>query len=466
MDGLKIQGGTRLHGEVHVSGSKNASLPIMAAALLAGGKSVLQGVPDLADVRATTRVLEHMGVRAERVGDTLELDASNISRYEAPHDLVRTMRAPILVLGPLVARFGCAKVSLPGGCPIGTRPIDQHLKGLYFLGAKIEVECGYVLASAPSGLHGAEVEFDIPTVTGTENLLLAATLARGTTVLRNCAQEPEIIDLAGALATMGADIQGAGTPEITIRGCANLQPYTHHVIADRIECGTFLIAGALAGDPLTVVGAMAEHQMALIDKLRAVGADVSIDGNRITVARPSTIGPVDVKTAPYPGFPTDMQAQFMALLALSKGTSVITETIFENRFMHVTELNRLGANVRINGSRAVVHGVSQLSGSTVVATDLRASACLVLAGLVADGETVTRRIYHLDRGYEQLEAKLQAVGAKITRFKELPAHASHGHPETAIKDKKNPTMKLCNHSKSVCLCHTAEVGVHEELPTP
>lgn len=424
MDALKIQGGARLRGEVHVSGSKNASLPIMVAALLAGGNSVLQGVPDLADVRALTQVLEHIGVRVRRAGDALELDASNVGQYEAPHELVRTMRASILVLGPLVARFGVAKVFLPGGCAIGARPIDQHLSGLDRLGAKIELEHGYVLASAPDGLRGAEVVFDMPTVTGTENLLLAATIARGTTVLRNCAQEPEITDLAAALRAMGADIEGAGTHEIIIRGCATLQPYIHRVMADRIECGTFLVAGALAGDSLTVVGGVVEHQMALINKLRAIGAEIGINGNRITVASPTTIGTVDVQTAPYPGFPTDMQAQLIAVLALGKGSSVITEAIFENRFMHVAELNRLGASIRIDGGRAVVHGVPQLSGSTVVATDLRASACLVLAGLVADGETLVRHIYHLDRGYEHLEAKLQAVGAKITRLTEVQAHGS------------------------------------------
>ena len=424
MDALRIQGGTCLRGEVHVSGSKNASLPIMAAALLASGKSVLHGVPDLADVRALTQVLKHAGVRARRAGDALELDASNVGEHEAPHDVARTMRASILVLGPLVARCRSARVSVPGGCVIGARPIDQHLNGLGRLGANIELEHGCVVASAPDGLRGAEVVFDMPTVTGTENLLLAATIARGTTVLRNCAREPEIVDLAAALRAMGADIDGAGTHEITIRGRAKLQPYIHRVMPDRIECGTFLVAGALAGDPLTVVGGVVEHQDALINTLRAIGAEVVISGNRITVARPGTIGAVDVQTAPYPGFPTDMQAQLMTVLALGKGNSVVTEAIFENRFMHVAQLNRLGASIRTDGGRAAVYGVPQLSGSTVVATDLRACACLVLAGLVADGETVVRHVYHLDRGYEHLEAKLRAVGAKITRFKEVQAHGS------------------------------------------
>jgi UDP-N-acetylglucosamine 1-carboxyvinyltransferase len=329
------------------------------------------------------------------------------------------MRASILVLGPLLARFGKAKVSLPGGCAIGARPIDQHLKGLEKLGAEIHIEHGYVVAAAPNGLTGAEISFDMPTVTGTENLLLAATLAKGTTVLRNCAQEPEVTDLALALTRMGAEIHGAGTHEITIHGQPSLKPFSHTVVADRIECGTFLVAGALAGAPLTVVGGVLEHQQALIDKLRAIGAQVTVEGtNRITVERAAAPKAVDVQTAPYPGFPTDMQAQLMALLSLSHGTSVIAETIFENRFMHVAELDRLGAKIRVDGGRAVIHGVPSLSGSIVMATDLRASACLVLAGLVAEGETVVRRIYHLDRGYEQLESKLRAVGAEISRFKE------------------------------------------------
>ena len=419
MDALRITGGAPLVGEIKVSGSKNASLPIMAAALLAEGKSVLRGTPDLADVRTLTQLLSTMGVAAERIGGDLHLDASSISHFEAPYDLVRTMRAAILVLGPLVARFGAAKVSLPGGCAIGARPIDQHLKGLERLGAEIRMEHGYVLAQAKRGLVGGEVVFDMPTVTGTENVMLAATLARGKTVLRNAAREPEITDLARALVSMGADIRGAGTDEITIVGSSTLKPMDHRVVADRIECGTFLVAGALAGEPLTVSGGVVEHQKALIDKLQAIGAEITVeDPQHMTVRRVRQPRAVDIQTAPYPGFPTDMQAQLMTLLAVSEGTSTVNETIFENRFMHVPELDRLGAHIRVDGGQAVVHGVPSLSASTVMATDLRASACLVLAGLVADGETVVRRIYHLDRGYEQLERKLQAVGAQVTRFKE------------------------------------------------
>ena len=419
MDALRITGGAPLVGEIKVSGSKNASLPIMAAALLAEGRSVLRGTPDLADVRTLTQLLSTMGVVAERQGGDLSLDASTISHFEAPYDLVRTMRAAILVLGPLVARFGAAKVSLPGGCAIGARPIDQHLKGLERLGAEIHMEHGYVLAQAKKGLVGGEVVFDMPTVTGTENVMLAATLARGKTVLRNAAREPEVIDLARALVSMGANIQGAGTNEITIMGSPALKPMDHTVVADRIECGTFLVAGALAGEPLTIVGGVVEHQKALIDKLQDMGADITTEGtDRITVRRVHKPRAIDIQTAPYPGFPTDMQAQLMTLLAVSEGTSTVNETIFENRFMHVPELDRLGAHIRVDGHQAVVNGVPKLSASTVMATDLRASACLVLAGLVAEGETVVRRIYHLDRGYESLERKLQAVGAQVTRFKE------------------------------------------------
>ncbi|KAK1548423.1 hypothetical protein Q3G72_022232 [Acer saccharum] len=418
MDALKIQGGRLLTGEIHVSGSKNASLPIMAAALLAEGASILKGAPKLADVHTLCQVLGHMGVGVTWEGSHLSLDATHIGQQEAPYDLVRTMRASILVLGPLLARFGRAKVSLPGGCAIGARPIDQHLKGLGQLGANISIEHGYVVAEAPNGLHAGEVIFDMPTVTGTENLMLAAALIDGKTQLRNAACEPEIVDLAVALGRMGAHIEGAGTEHIVITGQKKLKPFVHRVVADRIECGTFLVAAALAGNPLTVVGGVAEHQVALIGKLRAIGAQVDIEGERIRVQRPKQAKAVDIQTAPYPGIPTDMQAQLMALLSVAQGASVITETIFENRFMHVAELDRLGAHIRVEGKRAVVQGVQQLSGSTVMATDLRASACLVLAGLIADGETIVRRVYHLDRGYEQLEQKLAQTGAQIERIKQ------------------------------------------------
>jgi UDP-N-acetylglucosamine 1-carboxyvinyltransferase len=417
MDALRITGGRPLSGEVRVSGSKNASLPIMAAALLAPGESTLDNVPDLADVRTLGTVLEQMGMRVRRQGAVVRLDASSIGSFEAPYDLVRTMRASILVLGPLLARFGQAKVSLPGGCAIGARPIDQHLKGLERLGATIAIEHGYVVAQA-DGLVGAEISFDMPTVTGTENLMLAAALARGTTILRNAAREPEVVDLARVLINMGVDLEGAGSERIVIHGRAKLAPYKHSVVADRIELGTFLVAGAMAGESLVVRGGIAEHQAALIDKLRDVGAFISAEGDVITVHRAKKPRAVDIHTAPYPGFPTDMQAQFMALLTMCEGAGAVSETIFENRFMHVAELTRLGAQIKVDGGQAFVHGGHKLSGTTVMATDLRASACLVLAGLVADGETCVRRIYHLDRGYERIETKLAAVGASIERFKE------------------------------------------------
>ena len=424
MDTFRIRGGALLRGDITVSGSKNATLPLMAAALLAPGLHRLDQVPDLADVHTLAKLLHNMGaqvtfVPAEATAPAyLTLEASAITTYEAPYELVRTMRASILVLGPLLTRFRRARVSLPGGCAIGARPIDQHLRGLERLGAKIVLEHGYVEATAPTGLTGAEVVFDMPTVTGTENLLLAATLARGRTVLRNAACEPEVVDLAAALSAMGARIEGAGGADIEIEGVEALRPLRHRVVADRIECGTFLVAGALMGGPLRVCGGVAAHQVALLSKLRAVGAQIALDGDTFEVNRAPAPRAVDIATAPYPGFPTDMQAQIMTLLSVSAGTSLISETIFENRFMHVAELDRLGAHIRVDGGRALVQGVPGLSASTVMATDLRASACLVLAGLIADGETLVRRIYHLDRGYERLENKLQAVGAQIVREKE------------------------------------------------
>lgn len=417
MDALRIQGGATLRGEIRISGSKNASLPIMAAALLSEGESVLRGAPNLADIRTMGELLSGMGCTVERRGEDLHLEASNIPRQEALYDLVRTMRASILVLGPLLARFGRAKVSLPGGCAIGARPIDQHLKGLSKMGATIELEHGYVVAET-EGLRGAEVVFDMPTVGGTENLMLAASLARGTTVLQNAAREPEITDLAKVLTLMGAEIHGAGTDRVVIHGTPELKPFDHRVIADRIEFGTYLVAGALSGDGLVVRGGIPEHQKALIAKLRDVGAEVQVDDERVVVSRPERHQPVNILTEPYPGFPTDMQAQLMALLTVADGASVVRENIFENRFMHVAELERLGASIRVEGGRAVVHGVPRLSGTTVMATDLRASASLVLAGLVAEGETVVRRIYHLDRGYEDIGVKLGNVGAKVERFAE------------------------------------------------
>ena len=417
MDALRIRGGAPLSGTIKVSGSKNAALPALAASLLCEGTHELTRVPDLADVKTLLGLLDSMGASSTRTKDAVRIDASKIDKLEAPYDLVRTMRASILVLGPLLARFGKAKVSLPGGCAIGARPIDQHLKGLERLGARITLEHGYVLAECDR-LRGAEVLFDMPTVTGTENLMLAATLADGTTVLRNSAREPEITDLAELLGTMGARIDGAGSDTITIHGVNKLKPYKHRVVADRIEFGTFLVAGAMAGEGLVVEDGVPEHQTALTDKLRDIGARLEIEGSRVVVHRAGKAKAVDVVTAPYPGFPTDMQAQLMALLAVSEGASMITETIFENRFMHVPELSRMGAQVRVDGGKAFVQGAAKLSGTTVMATDLRASACLVLAGLVAEGETTVRRIYHLDRGYDHLEKKLMSVGARIERFVE------------------------------------------------
>ncbi|HSI06758.1 MAG: UDP-N-acetylglucosamine 1-carboxyvinyltransferase [Myxococcota bacterium] len=415
MDALRIRGGAPLSGTIKVSGSKNAALPALAASLLSEGTHELTRVPDLADVKTLLGLLDSMGASSTRDQDVVRIDATKVDKLEAPYDLVRTMRASILVLGPLVARFGRAKVSLPGGCAIGARPIDQHLKGLERLGARITLEHGYVLAECDR-LRGAEVLFDMPTVTGTENLMLAATLADGTTVLRNAAREPEITDLAELLGTMGARIEGAGSDTITIKGVSKLKPYKHRVVADRIEFGTFLVAGAMAGEGFVVEDGVPEHQTALVDKLRDIGARLEVEGSRVVVHRAGKAKAIDVVTAPYPGFPTDMQAQLMALLSVSDGASVITETIFENRFMHVPELSRMGAQVRVDGGKAFVQGVARLSGTTVMATDLRASACLVLAGLVAEGETVVRRIYHLDRGYEHLEKKLMSVGARIERF--------------------------------------------------
>ena len=419
MDALKIRGNGPLSGIINISGSKNATLPIMAATILAAGESRLGRVPDLADVRTLQRVLAHLGIEIKKDGPVISLDATHIKEQEAPYDLVRTMRASILVLGPLLARFGHARVSLPGGCAIGARPIDQHLKGLKKLGAEIKLEHGYVEAKAEK-LVGAEIVFDMPTVGGTEHLMIAASLAEGTTVLRNAAREPEIVDLAVVLKKMGAEIEGEGTERITIVGQKELKPFVHDVVADRIEFGTFLIAGAMIGENLTLRGGVIEHQTALLDKLKQSGAKITTneETQEVTVSRPDKLEPVNIKTAPYPGFPTDMQAQMMTLLCQAQGTSVITETIFENRFMHVAELGRLGAKIRVDGGKAVVHGAEKFSGTTVMATDLRASASLILAGLVADGETIVRRIYHLDRGYEHIEDKLRSVGAEIERFKE------------------------------------------------
>jgi UDP-N-acetylglucosamine 1-carboxyvinyltransferase len=421
MDKLLIRGGRPLSGEITISGAKNAALPELCAALLTEEPVTLDNVPALQDVATMLKLLRNMGAKAERDADRVDrilLDAGSVTSPEAPYDLVKTMRASILALGPLLARFGEATVSLPGGCAIGSRPVDQHIKGLQAMGADIRVEHGYILAKAPAGgLRGARITTDMVTVTGTENLMMAATLARGETVLENAAQEPEIPDLAEMLIAMGARIEGHGTSKIRIQGVERLGGVNHRTIPDRIETGTFLCAVAAAGGEVLLRHARADHLDAVIDKLREAGARIEAGTDWIRVAASGRLKAQSFRTSEYPAFPTDMQAQFMALDCVAEGTAKITETIFENRFMHVNELVRLGARIEVDGHTAVVHGVEKLSGATVMATDLRASASLVIAGLVAEGETLVDRIYHLDRGYDHMEAKLRAVGADIERIK-------------------------------------------------
>jgi len=423
MDKIVVEGGPALRGEVQVSGAKNAGLPILAATLLAEGEHVVTNLPDLADVRTMGRLLAHLGCEAARAATHGDPHAAVLRvpaelRPEAPYELVKTMRASVLVLGPLLARFGQARVSLPGGCAIGARPIDQHLKVLAAMGAEIAIEHGYVNARVPTGrLHGADFTFDVQTVTGTENALMAAVLADGHTVLRNCAREPEVADLTRALQAMGARIEGAGRTEIHVEGVERLGALHHAVIADRIEAGTLLVAGALTGGDVLAKGADPAHLAALIEKLREAGARVEPEPRGVRVVGNGPAHPIQLRTAPHPGFPTDMQAQMMVLLSVGSGSSVVTETIFENRYMHVLELRRLGADITVDGKTAVVSGVPKLSGAPVMASDLRASAALVLAGLVASGSTEVQRVYHLDRGYERLEEKLSALGARIRRVK-------------------------------------------------
>ena len=414
MDKIRIIGGKRLSGEVEVSGAKNAALPILAATILTEGPNRLRAVPRLRDIATIQALLTRLGVRFEN-SDGLIVDAAEMDKWEAPYDLVKTMRASVLVLGPLLARFGSAKVSLPGGCAIGARPIDLHLAGLEKMGAAIELEHGYVVARA-SRLNGAEIDLDIPSVTGTENLMMAATLAKGETVIRNAAKEPEIVDLADALTKMGARIKGQGTSTIVVQGVDRLHAASHTIIPDRIEAGTYMIAAAITGGEVLIRGGRMDHLTALMEKLTAAGVRIDEEPNGFRVRGERRVRGVDVNTAPHPGFPTDMQAQFMALMAVSDGLSVITENVFENRFMHVSELKRMGADVQVVGRNAVVRGMPTLEGAPVMATDLRASASLVLAGLVAEGETVVDRVYHLDRGYEILEAKLSSLGAQIERI--------------------------------------------------
>ena len=414
MQKLNIRGGNPLRGDVRISGAKNAALPILCAALLTPDTLTLHNVPQLNDIGTMLKLLAQMGVTAQRDGETVTLNAGALDNLVAPYDLVKTMRASILALGPLVARFGEAKVSLPGGCAIGARPVDLHIKGLEAMGAIINIEAGYIHATAKK-LKGARIFMDTVTVTGTENLMMAAALADGTTLLENAAREPEVVDLAECLIKMGANIRGHGTDTITIEGVAVLHEAEHSVMPDRIETGTFLAAVTATGGDVRLLKTQPGTLDAVIEKLRDAGATITSTADQISISmykRPLTI---NVRTAPYPAFPTDMQAQFIALNTIASGTAVVTETIFENRFMHVQELVRLGAKIDIEGNTAIVHGVEKLTGATVMATDLRASACLVIAGLVAQGETIIDRIYHLDRGYDHIEKKLVALGADIER---------------------------------------------------
>lgn len=417
MEKLKVTGGCRLKGEVKASGAKNAALPILAASLLTADDLVLHNVPHLSDIRTMGKLLSGLGMTVERPSDTetVRLNAKSLTTLTAPYELVKTMRASIVTLGPMLARFGEARVSLPGGCAIGARPVDQHIKGLQTLGAEVVIDHGYVVAKAKR-LKGAHIVTDMVTVTGTENLLMAATLAEGTTVIENAAREPEVVDLANCLIAMGAKIRGAGTPVIEVEGVSELHGATHSVLPDRIETGSFLVAALMTRGDVTVTHAAPHTLDIVLEKLREAGATVQTGDDWIRVSIDKRPKAVSVRTVPHPGFPTDMQAQFMALDTIAEGTGRITETIFENRFMHVPELQRLGANITVDGHTAVVTGVEVLSGANVMATDLRASASLVIAGLVAKGETIVDRIYHLDRGYDHMEVKLAALGAQIERI--------------------------------------------------
>jgi UDP-N-acetylglucosamine 1-carboxyvinyltransferase len=421
LEKLIIQGGFKLNGEVTVSGAKNAALPILCASLLAETPLNLSGVAALKDIDTTIKLLDTLGVKIVRDADKVSLDASDVQSFEATYEMVKTMRASILVLGPLLARFGTARVSLPGGCAIGSRPVDLHIKGLQAMGAAIHITHGYIQASTlhlPNRrLQGARYYMDLVTVTGTENLMMAAALAEGKTVLENAAKEPEVVDLAECLIKMGANISGAGTDMITIIGVEKLNGANHNIVCDRIEAGTYMVAAAMTGGEVKLLNARADLLDAVIEKLRDAGAEVKVSkvDNTITVKSNGKLKAVNIRTAPHPAFPTDMQAQFMALNTVAEGVAKVTETIFENRFMHVQEMQRLGADISIDGNTALVKGVEFLDGATVMATDLRASASLVLAALVARGETVIERIYHLDRGYEYLEEKLTKLGAKVRR---------------------------------------------------
>ncbi len=415
MQKIMIEGGHPLKGNVKISGAKNAALPVIASCLLTGGWHKIHNVPELRDIQTIRKIMEGMGVTFREEGGALLINSENLNKYEAPYDLVRTMRASILLLGPLVARFGMARISLPGGCAIGARPVNLHLKALSSMGVDMFLENGYINART-DGIKGAEIFFDIPTVTGTENIMMAAVKARGETIINNAAKEPEISDLANILRKMGSDIEGEGTDTIIIRGRDELSPAEHEVIPDRIEAGTFIIAATMAKGDIEIEGCRREDLYSIIEKVRAVGAAVETSENGVSVKGPDIIESVDIKTMPFPGFPTDLQAQFMAMMCIAKGSSVITETIFENRFIHVSELKRMGADITINGNQALVRGRKRLLSAPVMATDLRASASLVLAGLVAeDGLTEISRVYHLDRGYERMEEKFRLLGANIWR---------------------------------------------------
>jgi len=417
MEKMIVKGGYRLVGQVPINGAKNSALPLFAASLLVEGWNTLQNVPALADIRTISRLLRQMGVKIEGESGSVRLNAAGVHTCEAPYNLVKTMRASVLVLGPLVAKWKRARVSLPGGCAIGARPINLHLKGLEALGAKVELKHGYVEAQADR-LKGAEIYFDISTVTGTENIMMAAVLAEGRTILGNAASEPEVVELAKALNKMGAKIQGMGTDVLIIDGVKELRPVEHSIMCDRIEAGTLMVAAGITQGNVKLLNCDLSQMEAVVAKLREAGLEIFPEGDGVKVIGPVNIKAVDVKTLPYPGFPTDMQAQIMALMCLASGLSVITETVFENRFMHVSELRRMGADIRVEGGSAIIHGLSSLTGAPVMATDLRASASLVLAGLAAEGTTEVSRIYHLDRGYEKLDAKLTMLGAKINRVKE------------------------------------------------
>jgi UDP-N-acetylglucosamine 1-carboxyvinyltransferase len=418
MDAIRIRGGKALFGKIRVSGAKNAALPILCATLLSDGESLLRNVPALRDIDTTAALLRFLGRDVECAPPLVKVNAGSNVRPEAPYELVKQMRASVMVLGPLLARFGRARVSLPGGCQIGTRPVDQHLKGLEALGATIRISRGYIVAECKR-LRGAEVVFDLQTVTGTENLMMAAALAKGRTTLVNCAREPEVEELGRVLNKMGARVDGAGTDVIHVEGKDELEPFDHAIISDRIEAGTYMVAAAAAGGDVLIEGAPLEDLEAVAQKLRQAGVEVGREGDCVRVRREGRpLRAVDVTTAPHPGFPTDMQAQFMVLACMAKGQSILKEMIFENRFMHVPELSRMGADIQISGRAAVVRGGSRLTGASVMATDLRASASLVLAGLVAGGKTEVLRVYHLDRGYESIEKKLRGAGAKIKRAKD------------------------------------------------